>query len=391
LAFSSDGEMLATGAFDEGIKLWDARTLAQLPHRLSGQIGAVWSLAFWRQGGIDQPEGERQSGPFRLASGSRDMPIHLWDLTAASRPTAITNLNAAEFGNFAFSPDSKLIASGCKDNYVRVWKADTLEEVYRLRGVSYTVAFNRQGDQLLVADAAGAAYWWNFRDDTRLPVPSYDRLGEISSVELSGDRRIAAVGHKSGAIQLLEIDSGKLAGTYIGHRDAVLSLAFASDGRMFASGGKDKDIRLWDVAITNQSRQVCAEHKGGVAGLAISSDGRRMASGCNASTIKFWDLRHPNRSLGARSWHRSAIRTLAFSSDNERLASGSEDRSVKLWDFTTRRELASFEFDAAVKLVAFSPDSNFLAVITEKGSLHVLRATQLPEADRELQTFYAAK
>jgi WD40 repeat protein len=267
----------------------------------------------------------------------------------------------------------------------------TLAEKHSLPGVGYVAAFSPDGRHLLVADAGGAASWWDFAGGTRRPIPAYARLGEITAVEFSPDRRIAALGHRGGSIQLLEVDSGNLVGTYDGHQDAVLSITFTPDGRRFASGARDKEIRLWDVNETNDCRQVCVEHKGGVPGLAISGDGRRMASGCSANTIKFWDLRHLDQSLGARSWHRAAIRTLAFSPDSQRVASGSADHSVKLWDFSTRRELASFEFDAAIRMVTFSPDSNALAVVTEKGSLHLLPATSLSDADKEIRAFYSQR
>jgi len=376
LAFSANGALLATGASDETIKLWDPETLAQKPNVFEGQVGIAWSLAF---------SPNRQF----LASGSRDMPIHLWDLNAPPVPAAITNLNSEKVGNFAFSPDSRVMASASKDNHVRVWDVATLSEKYRFPGVSYVVAFSQDGRRLLVANAGGKAYWWDFVAGTSQSIPGYDALGEITSVEFSPDRRSAALGHKNGKIQHLEIDTGKVLGIYEGHRDAVVSLTFTPDGRSFASGSRDKEIRLWAVAVTNHSRQVCVEHKGVVTGLAISGDGKTMVSGCSANTIKFWDLRNLERSLGARSWHRSAIRTLAFSSDGQRVASGSEDHSVKLWDFVTRRELACFQFEAPIRLAIFSPDSNYLAVVTDKGSLHLLPASRLPDADREIRTYYA--
>jgi WD40 repeat protein len=372
LAFSADGTSLATGAHDEEIKLWNVATLSQRATPLAGHIGAVWALAF-------SPDGRF------LASSGRETPISVWDLTALAPRPAITNVHAEKVGNFVFSADSRWMAAGCRDNRVRVWDARTLEEKHQLRGVNYVVAFRGQGSELLVADERGAAFWWDFVAARRRAVPSYEQLGEITSVEFSPDRRTAAVGHKNGQIQHLAIDSGEVIGSYHGHREAILSITFTPDGRRFASGGRDKEIRLWDVGVTNTSRQVCREHKGGVAGLAISADGLKMASGCSANTIKFWDLNRLHHSLGARTWHRAAIRTLASSPDGERVVSGSEDHSVKLWDFASRRELASFQLDAPIRLVTFSPDANQLAIVTDQGALHLLAAATLAEADQEIR------
>jgi hypothetical protein len=53
--------------------------------------------------------------------------------------------------------------------------------------------------------------------------------------------------------------------------------------------------------------------------------------------------------------------------------------------------LASFEFDSGIQLVAFSPDANNLAVVTEKGSLHLLQTVTLEEADKEAEAFFTRR
>lgn len=377
LAFSPDSQTLATGSSDENIQLWEVPTLGQKLKSFDGQVGAVWSLAF-------SPDGKF------LASGGRDCPVKFWELNAAEPSEIITDLKSDKIGNFTFSPDGSLMAGGCRDDTVRIWEVATLTEKYRLKNVSYAVAFTGDGKMLLAATAGGRAQWWDFRADTRRSVPEYSGLAQLTSVDLSSDRRVAALGRSDGAIQLLEIDSGRILGTCREHSDAVLALAFAPDGTRFASGSRDKTIRIWDVKVPGKSLRTCAEHNGAVGGLAIARDGRTMVSGCDAHTIKFWDMRHPGKSLASIGWqHQSAIRTLALSPDNRILASGSEDKTVKLWDFGGRRQLASLKFDDAIRLVAFSPDGNNLAVVTDKGTLRLLRVVTLAEADEEDRTFYS--
>ena len=113
-----------------------------------------------------------------------------------------------------------------------------------------------------------------------------------------------------------------------------------------------------------------------------------VVSGGSDETIKFWDLRRPGQSLGSIRWHQSTVQTLAFSPDNRILASGGEDKEVKLWDFARRTLLANYKFADAIRLVAFSPEGNNLAVVTEKGTLRLLRAVTLAEADEEYSAFY---
>jgi WD40 repeat protein len=370
LAFSPDGKILAAGSSDQTIALWELPAGRPLARTFRGQVGPVWSLAF-------SPDGTK------IVSGSRDNTIKFWLLAAGDPAGMFPRLRSDRIGNFAFSPDSKLMAGGCCDDTVRIWEVETMTQRYALRGVSYVVAFTGDGKRVLVSTEAGAAKWWNFAANQLTPIPAYEQVGQITSVDLSPNRRLAAVGREDGMIEMFEIDSGRTLGIYRGHSGAVLSVAFEPTGRRFASGGRDKAIRFWDPEVPERSLEVCAEHKGAVASLAISPNGQLIASGCSANLVKFWDMRHLNKSLGGIPWHRAAIRSLAFSRNGATLASGSEDKIVRLWNCASRAQLASFKFDNAIRLVVFSPDDNCLAVVTDQGSLTLLRAVSLREADAQ--------
>jgi eukaryotic-like serine/threonine-protein kinase len=375
LAFSPDGRTLATGSSDENIQLWDAVSLEQKLKSFDGQIGAVRSLAF-------SPDGKF------LSSGGRDSPVRLWNLEATRPVEVIADLKTDKIGNFTFSPDGSLMAGGCRDNSVRIWDVATMIEKFQLKEAGNAVAFTSDGKKLLAFTADGIAQWWDFRTDGRKSVPDLTGLAQVTSVDLSPGRRVAAIGRSDGVIQLLEVDSGKVLGTYRGHADAVLVVALAHGTSRFASGSRDKTIRLWDINVPATSLWTVDEQTGPVRGLAISNDGKMVVSGGSDETIKFWDLRRPGQSLGSIRSHQSTVQTLAFSPDNRILASGGEDKVVKLWDFARRTLLANYKFADAIRLVAFSPEGNNLAVVTEKGTLRLLRAVTLAEADEEYAAFY---
>jgi WD40 repeat protein len=102
LAFSSDGQMLASASKDKTIKVWNFLA-NQESHTLEGHgesswFGGVNSVAF-------SPNNKK------LASGSDDKTIKLWDLTTTQEILTFTGHEEKVY-SVAFSPDGKILASG---------------------------------------------------------------------------------------------------------------------------------------------------------------------------------------------------------------------------------------------------------------------------------------
>jgi WD40 repeat protein/predicted Ser/Thr protein kinase len=375
LGFSPDGSTLAAGSSDGTIRFWNFVANQEQTHCLRGHVGEVSSLAF-------SPDGKR------LASGSRNSPVRIWHLDQVEARDRIEGLYTFHYGNFTFSPDGKTFAAGCRDKTVKVWDVETFAVRKVLPGMNYVVAFDIDSSRLLASGPRGALpHWWNIRSDTRELLPSYSSdLDAVYCVDLSPDRRIAALGREDGKIELLEVSSGKRIGFLEGHSNRVRTLSFSPDGNTLASGGSDHASIVWDVK-RRLSLGAKIEHKAAVCAAVISPNGKLLASGCGAGTIKIWDPSDMNKgSLRSITAHKSTIRTLDFSKDGRTLASGGEDRMVHLWNPDSEREVATFQVPDEVRLVKFSPDDNILAIVTDNGVLTLLRATGLKEADEEAQS-----
>jgi PKD repeat protein len=234
VAFSPDGKLLASGSWDDTVKLWEVST-GQEVRTLEGHTNSVWSVAF-------SPDGKL------LASGSLDDTVKLWD-AATGRELRTLEGHTDDVESVAFSPDGKLLASGSDDDTIKLWDVATGSVVRTLRG----------------------------------------HTGDVESVAFSPDGKLLASGSGDDTIKLWDAATGQELRTLEGHTAWVLSVAFSPDGQILASGSDDDTIKLWDAA-TGRLVRTLEGHTAWVLSVAFSPDGELLASGSGDKTIKLWEV-----------------------------------------------------------------------------------------------------
>jgi serine/threonine protein kinase len=136
IAFSLDGQRLASGGLDGTVKIWDSASGKEL-FSVRGTNSGVTSVAF-------SPDGRR------LASGSNDNTVKIWDSTTGRELFALKG-HALPVASVAFSPDGRRLASGSNDNTVKIWDSTTGRELFALKGHAAwvaSVAFSPDGQRL---------------------------------------------------------------------------------------------------------------------------------------------------------------------------------------------------------------------------------------------------
>lgn len=360
VAFSPDGNLIASSSGDSSIIIWDTIT-GEMRNQFGDYTYGVESVAF-------SPDGTQ------VLAGAWQGEVTLWDVTTGKIIREFeghgdqSNILSVDFG----LSGTRIAAGGCGSTYVDdnsivqcdegeivVWDVASGDIVRRFRGhsdVVMGVAFSSDETRIVSGSEDNLVMLWSITNGVLLRQYEGHR-SKVTSVDISSDGDQILSSSYDNNLMLWDANNGGLIRTFIGHNSWVREARFSPDDSQIVSASNDNRIILWDTETAEELHQFRG-HNNWINSVAFSPDASLIVSGAADDDLIIWETKDSS-SLTVFEGHASDVTAIDLSPDEETLASGSRDDTIMLWDVNTGEILQTFtgHSDEIMSLI-FSPDGS---------------------------------
>lgn len=397
LAVDRTGTLLATGGTDGGIKVWDIAG-GFITHTFRGPSVLVSALHFFElaanstkasegSGARDDKKKRRKSktaadeleedqsvtARFRLASGSQDGHVRVWDLHKRNVVAKLES-HVSDVQGLEYSPEHDVLVSASRDKTIIWWDVNSwkVRKVVPSFEMVEAVGFVAEGSITYTAGSNGCLRYWDTetgRELTKEQQPKVEGEGFVAAISRPELPFIICV-QVDHTVALFEVPS-KESSTQVpepfrrisGTHDEIIDLRYLlSDHSMLALATNSEDIRLVSVAEPGTGSLVSSEYFGqdiallkGHEEIIISLDvdwsGHWVATGAKDNTARVWRIDPSNNSYTCHAvftGHAESIGAVAFPRTRPQesakaftdplshpppfLITGSQDQTIKKWE-----------------------------------------------------------
>ncbi|MCB0163947.1 MAG: WD40 repeat domain-containing protein [Anaerolineae bacterium] len=353
VAFSSDGDKLATTGEDGTVKVWDVVSGQQL-QSLSTDNN-IYGAAFNSDGTL-------------LAISGGDGKVIIWDISSGQQKH-VWKAHPDTIFDVAFSPNGTYLATASQDKSAKVWDVNSEQEIFAISNhitKTRTVAFSPDDVYLAVAwDDGNAEIWSTTTHEKLLSLSGHE--APINDIEFSPDGEYLVTVSDDKKIIFWKVTSGQVAG-FFSDTSPVYGVSFSPTGMYFVTSNLDGAVKLWGVnspqVLINFSEELnyTDSEDNRIYGVEFSPDGTRIATSRNDGKTRIWAI-YGSEPIAVLGGHTDKVRDVAFSLDGQYLATASWDNTGKLWNATTGEELLTLEGHQDV-LVHIVFNSNSTRILT---------------------------
>ena len=251
VAWSPDGQYIASAG--DTVQVWEALRGGNIKKVVLRWLGSlalftgIKGFTYTLHSGVVRAVAWSPDGQY-IASGSEDHTIQVW------KPR--TGENIVSYGGHsdvvwavAWSPTGKRIASGGNDHTVRVWNVHTGRKIFISRSRSnivYAVACSPDGRYIACGGSDTKVRVWEIADGSNI-FTYHGHTEAVHAVAWSPDGKHIASGSSDTTVQIWQGGTGRNLYTHRGHLDTVRAVAWCPDSQRIASTSDDQTVQVWQA------------------------------------------------------------------------------------------------------------------------------------------------
>jgi WD40 repeat protein/predicted Ser/Thr protein kinase len=356
VVFSPNGKKLISGSGDGTVKVWDTASGEALQTIVWGKTARPTlspdgrTLAVWG----DRPE------------------VLLWDLETG-KPGRTLLGHTDGIGLAVFSHDGKTLATSSADGSVKLWEVATGTVRRTLLGRKegfFTLAFS-PGDKILT----GSCYMernvrilleWDVTGEggPRETTPTGGRVGAISS----DGKRMATIYEDDLSVKVLDAVTGMETLVLQGSKHLTRCVTFSPNGHMLASGGRDGELKVWNLDTGKLYQDLSYSYRCSVLCLAFSADGRLLASAGDDRRVRLWDVNTGKEHVPLKP---GCGYLAAVGPDGRTLTTLEDGHKIKILDMATGQEGQKLLGSNFTGFLALSPDGRSVVALNWYGPIQL--------------------